>query len=199
MSRLSQCLKTWFLEKGFEKDITLTEIIEKIEEEKQPRELFEKIPHFESIEKTIEKRGKFPTKEDFDNGLVYSDKITKEEEVKKKLESERFCLLYGVPASRKTTFSLDLGLDLFNQGYSVGYFEIEDKPNINWSDLHQAVKSYSDEKTLFIIDDCHKLTNDDKLLSDFCGFIQGIKRETTAKFLFVSRDISQEIMDPDLT
>jgi DNA replication protein DnaC len=197
LSQLSNYLKDWVREKYFERGKKLSEIIVK-REEKQHRENFEKVQYFTSIKKTIEKNTKFPMKEDFNNKLAYSDEITKEN-VKKILDSKRFCLLYGSPASRKTTFSMDLGLDLFdNDGYSVGYFEIEDKPNIDWRNLLQVVKSFDNKKSLFIIDDCHKLTTDTNLLRDFLNFIQRIKRETkNAKFLFVSRAISQEIMDPD--
>lgn len=152
-----------------------------------PSEL--KRPLFEDIESWITKNIKFPKKEDFDNGLVYSDKLTKKAVIDL-LESKRCCLLYGAPASRKTTFSLLFGLELLKKGYSVFYFEIKEQ-NIKWEYLFEEVKSHEDKKSLFIIDDCHKSTG------KVYEFIHRVKRETeNANFLFVSRKISI-FDDPD--
>ena len=195
LSQLSRCLKDWIGEKGFEKGIKLSKIIEEIEEEKQHRKLFkkellEKFPFLLTIEEKIKENtiiNLFPTEEDLleKGGLVYFDEkeIAEVEEI---LESERFCLLYGYPSSRKTTFVLSFGLYLEKQkGYSVFYFEVDEDWK-EWKDLLTNIKICDDEKTLFIFDDCHKSP-------DTAGkFVNKVKiNMSKAKFLFASRKISK--------
>jgi len=144
---------------------------------------------FENVETWVAKNLRFPRKEDFDEGLVYSDEKTKKT-VFDMLESKRYCLLYGAPASRKTTFSLAFGLDLLKEGYAVLYFGIREEQDIERLNLIDEIKSQDFEKLLYMIDDCHKSTR------SIHGLVQQIAKETkNAKFLFISRKVS--MIDPD--
>ena len=194
LSRLSQCLKTWVREKCFERGIKLSEMIERVEEEKQPRELLkkellEKLPFLLTIEGKLKENTRanlFPTEEDLKKGgLVYFDEKANAE-IEEILESERYCLLCGPPSSRKTTFLLSLGLYFREaKGYSVFYSEVDEDWK-EWKDLLTNIKICDDEKTLFIFDDCHKSP-------DTAGkFVNKVKiNMSKAKFLFASRKISK--------
>jgi hypothetical protein len=144
------------------------------------------------IEKKIEentKLGIFPTKEDFRRELVYFDEKEEESlEIKKILESERYCLLYGPPSSRKTTFSLCFGKYLKRKGYSVFYREVDKEERwAEWKTSAKRVKPYDQEKVLFIIDECHNSPNiSGKVISEM---LVNMKK---AKFLFVTRKISPD-------
>jgi hypothetical protein len=194
LSRLSQCLKTWVREKCFERGIKLSEMIERVEEEKQPRELLkkellEKLPFLLTIEGKLKgntRANLFPTEEDLKKGgLVYFDEKANAE-IEEILKSERYCLLCGPPSSRKTTFLLSLGLYFREaKGYSVFYSEVDEDWK-EWKDLLTNIKICDDEKTLFIFDDCHKSP-------DTAGkFVNKVKiNMSEAKFLFASRKISK--------
>jgi hypothetical protein len=140
----------------------------------------------------VKERKEFPREKDFKEGLVYFDK-EKAEEVKRLLETEngRCCLLTGPPASRKTTFGLCLGFYLKNEGYSVYYLKIEKQGS--YENLFQIVKPYINEgRVIFIIDDCQNSPN------DIGKFAKNVASQGKAKFLFISRKISQfEFIDPE--
>jgi hypothetical protein len=156
-------------------DVTLPTIIKK--------------PSFLEIHEWIDHNLRFPRKEDFDKGLVYLDEVNKDL-VQTLLISKRCVLLFGAPASRKTTFSLSFGLDMMKKGYRVFYLEIKEGEDINWNVLFQEIKSHDESKSIFIIDDCHKL------IEKVYELIFKIKRHTgRAMFLFVSRKVS--LVDPD--
>jgi len=150
----------------------------------QPKKLF--IHFFERIEKKIEDMT-FPTKEDFDNSLVYLDE-KRREKIEELLESEKYCLLYGAPDSGKSIFALAFGYYLFKEkGYSVFY--LSKIRGGSWEDWYAEVKSNSNEKTIFVIDDCHELQ--EKLIH----FIEYIKDVKGPKFLFVSRKSVKETFE----
>jgi hypothetical protein len=148
-----------------------------------------KKPMFENVETWVASARAFPRKEHFDEGLVYSDEKTKKA-ILNMLESKRYCLLYGAPASRKTTFSLAFGLDLLKEGYVVLYFGIREEQDIERLNLIDEIRSQDFDKLLYIIDDCHKSTR------SIHGLVQQVAKETkNAKFLFISRKVST--IDPD--
>jgi hypothetical protein len=144
------------------------------------------IQFFERIEEKIKDKT-FPTREDFNNGLVYLDEQRKEK-IEDLLESGKNCLLYGAPDSGKSTFALALGDYLFKEkGYLVFY--LSKIRGGSWRDWYAEVKSNANEKTLFIIDDCHNLQEDLVL------FIAHVKDVKGPKFLFVSRTTVKEMFE----
>jgi len=148
-----------------------------------------KQPLFQNITDWIAKTVKFPKKEDFDKGLIYHDKST-EVIVKDLLINKRFCLIYGAPATRKTTFSVDLGLEMIKQGYSVYYLEMKESPELSTDELLQEIKAHDNDKSIFIIDDCHNA------IKETFELAYRAKREIKrAMLLFVSRKVS--ITDPE--
>ena len=148
-----------------------------------------KQPLFQKITDRIVKTVKFPKKEDFDNGLIYHDKST-EVIVKDLLMNKRFCLIYGAPATRKTTFSINLGLEMIKQGYSVYYLEMKESPELSTDELLQEIKIHDNDKSIFIIDDCHNA------IKETFELVNRAKREIErAMLLFVSRKVS--ITDPE--
>lgn len=148
-----------------------------------------KAPLFLEIEEWVEHNLRFPRKEDFEKGLVYLDEVNKEL-VETLLISKRYVLLCGVPASRKTTFSLSFGLEMLKKGYKVFYLEIKEGEDIDWDILFQEIKSRDDSKSIFIVDDCHKF------IEKAYELIYKVKRQIgKAMFLFVSRKVS--MVDPD--
>jgi len=142
---------------------------------------------FKRIEEHIDERVRFPRKEHFERGLVYFDDMTIEK-VKNMLMSKKCILLYGAPATRKTTFSLCFGLDMAKAGYRVFYCEMEE--DIDLDSLLQEIESGNYENSIFIIDDCHKSVE-----KTFELVLKVRKFASRAKFLFVSRRIS--LIDPD--
>ena len=158
----------------------------KLSEEKKIRTERIGIYFFERIEEKIEDMT-FPTKDDFNNGLVYLDEQRKEKIVGL-LESGKNCLLYGAPDSGKSTFALALGDYLFkDKGYLVFY--LSKIRGGSWEDWYAEVKSNANKKTLFIIDDCHELEED---LVHFIDHVKGVKGP---KFLFVSRTTVKEMFE----
>ena len=143
-----------------------------------------KRPIFQSLTDWVTKTVRFPRKEDFDEGLIYRDEST-EATVKDLLLNKHFCLIYGTPATRKTTFSIYFGLEMMKQGYSVYYFEMDELLELSCDDLLQEIKSHDDERSIFIIDDCHKA------IEKTYELISRAKREVKrAMILFVSRKLS---------
>ena len=148
-----------------------------------------KRPLFQSITDWIAKTAKFPKKEDFAEGLIYYDE-SMETIMKDLLINKRFCLIYGAPATRKTTFSINFGLEMMKQGYSVYYLEMKESLELSCDELLQEIKSHDDEKSIFIIDDCHKAV--EKTYELAYRARREIKR---AMILFVSRKVS--MIDPE--
>ena len=144
------------------------------------------IDFFERIEEKIEDRT-FPTKEDFNNGLVYLDE-KRREKIEEFLESKKYCLLYGAPDSGKSTFALAFGYYLFKErDHSVFY--LSKVRGGCWEDWYAEVKSNGNEKTIFVIDDCHELQE------ELIHFIDRIKSVKGPKFLFVSRKPVKEMFE----
>lgn len=159
---------------------------EKLSEEKKIESERIGIHFFERIAEKIADRT-FPTEEDFNNGLVYLDE-KRQEKIEELLKSGKYCLLYGARDLGKSTFALAFGYYLFKEkGYSVFY--LSKMRGGSWEDWYTEVKSNGNEKTIFVIDDCHELQE------ELVHFIDRIKSVKGPKFLFVSRKSVKEMFE----
>jgi hypothetical protein len=142
-----------------------------------------KIKYFELLDnklKSLRFSLTFPRLLDFENNLVYIDKrrMTLVSEI---IENKSMCLIFGRPASGKTVLTFVFGRD-FAKDYIVYYLDI--KREFAPDELMKEIKSYDSDRTLYIIDDCHKSPDDVYELINLINI-----NHIRAKFLFVSRNI----------
>jgi hypothetical protein len=141
------------------------------------------------LSKTIGKLD--PSKDLFDKGLLYytPSEIKSYNKLKDSFNfnKEQFSLITGHPSSGKTSFILQLGIDLNNDGFEVYYFQFSN--NHRLIDIKDDIIRLGNFKAVFIFDDIHKNLS---LAVELYNFIE---QYSNISAIFVSRDISVDLQE----